>query len=72
MDMRNAAICSGMMHGALLVVLVFGLPSYVTPLNETIVPIDASPVCRMGGAVRCLTWHATGDHATTVIEYADR
>ena len=29
-----------MMHGAILVVLVLGLPSFVTPLNETIVPID--------------------------------
>ena len=40
MDMRNAAICSGVMHGAIMVVLAFGLPSFVKPYDATVIPVD--------------------------------
>lgn len=40
MAMRNAAIYSGVMHLGILTVLVLGLPSFIEPLNETIVPFD--------------------------------
>ena len=40
MVMRNAAIYSGVMHLGILTALVLGLPSFIEPLNETIVPFD--------------------------------
>lgn len=38
--------------------------------NKTVVPIDASNVCQMGGAVRCLSWYAKGETAVKLIAAA--
>ena len=35
--------------------------------TKTIVPIDASAVCFMGGSVRCLTWYAKGAQADAIL-----
>jgi hypothetical protein len=35
--------------------------------NKQVVCIDASPVCYMGGSVRCLTMVATGSMANTIM-----
>ncbi|MEM7119200.1 MAG: agmatine deiminase family protein [Chloroflexota bacterium] len=35
--------------------------------DKIVVPIDASNVCRMGGAVRCLTWYAKGETAVKLL-----
>ncbi|MGB1251088.1 MAG: agmatine deiminase family protein [Candidatus Promineifilaceae bacterium] len=35
--------------------------------DKTIVSVDASAVCFMGGSVRCLTWYAKGSQATTIL-----
>ena len=40
MAMRSAALYSGLMHATILAALVLGLPSFVEPLNETVVPLD--------------------------------
>lgn len=38
--MRTASLYSAILHGAVLAVLIFGLPSFVEPLNQSIVPVD--------------------------------
>jgi agmatine/peptidylarginine deiminase len=38
--------------------------------DKVIVPIDASSVCFMGGAVRCLTWYAKGETADAILQAA--
>lgn len=38
-----------------------------TATNKTVVPIDASDVCIMGGAVRCLSWYAKGETAVKLL-----
>lgn len=38
--------------------------------SKTVVPIDASLVCRMGGSVRCLSWQVVGENARKLIEAA--
>ena len=38
--MRSAAFFSGVLHASVLAVLVFGLPSFVSPLNENVVPVE--------------------------------
>lgn len=38
--------------------------------SKTVVPIDASLVCRMGGSVRCLSWQVAGENAKRLIEAA--
>lgn len=35
--------------------------------DKTVVPIDASGVCIMGGAVRCLSWYAKGETAVKLL-----
>lgn len=35
--------------------------------DKTVVPIDASNVCMMGGAVRCLSWYAKGETAVKLL-----
>lgn len=35
--------------------------------DKTVVPVDASEVCIMGGAVRCLTWYAKGAQADALL-----
>ncbi|MEM7119201.1 MAG: agmatine deiminase family protein [Chloroflexota bacterium] len=35
--------------------------------DKTVVPIDASDVCIMGGAVRCLSWYAKGETAVKLL-----
>lgn len=38
--------------------------------SKTVVPIDASLVCRMGGSVRCLSWQVVGENAKQLIAAA--
>lgn len=38
--MRIGAILSGVLHGVVIAVLAFGLPSFVQPLENTLVPIE--------------------------------
>ncbi|MFQ5466573.1 MAG: cell envelope integrity protein TolA [Kiloniellaceae bacterium] len=38
--MRNGTVLSTILHGAVIGVLIVGLPRTVTPLNQTIVPIE--------------------------------
>ncbi len=38
--MRSGAFYSGIMHAVILAVLVFGLPSFNAPLNETVIPVE--------------------------------
>lgn len=38
--------------------------------SKTVVPIDASNVCMMGGSVRCLSWQLVGNNAKKLIEAA--
>ncbi|RMH70342.1 MAG: hypothetical protein D6675_09695 [Gemmatimonadetes bacterium] len=35
--------------------------------TKTVIPVDASGVCAMGGSVRCLTWQLTGENAEKLI-----
>ena len=38
--------------------------------SKTVVPIDASLVCRMGGSVRCLSWQVVDENAKQLIAAA--
>jgi agmatine/peptidylarginine deiminase len=38
--------------------------------DKIVVPIDATGVCFMGGAVRCLTWYAKGEEADGILAAA--
>lgn len=35
--------------------------------HKTVVPIDASMVCKMGGSLRCLSWQVVGENAKKLI-----
>jgi len=38
--------------------------------HKTVVPVDASEVCFLGGNTRCLSWQLTGEHAQQLLEAA--
>jgi agmatine/peptidylarginine deiminase len=46
------------------------LDSLAVYSDRTVVPVEASGVCAMGGSVRCLTWQLTGDAAEQLISAA--
>ncbi|XP_013790147.1 uncharacterized protein LOC106474008 [Limulus polyphemus] len=80
-DPKISSACGLMVNGVLtenfLYVPTFNNPTDISILttirgktNRTVVPINASRVCEMGGSVRCLSWQQTGENARKIIEAA--
>ena len=42
------------------------------PCNKTVVPIDVTTVCEMGGSLRCLSWQTQGEMAEKIMKAAQR
>ncbi len=68
----NAIVTSGSIY-----VPVFGTPwddAFLATLRrhsgKRILPIDARAISRLGGSLRCLSWHLTGENARRLIEAA--
>ena len=73
---------TGIYVNALTIERGFYMPVYDVPADEAalaafrelapkpLVPIDASSVAIMGGAVRCLSWYLTGEPAARLLDTA--